>query len=575
MATVTDEMILDLLTSRDIISQERAEQVRSHAEEKNIDIVQALDALEIMPENQVLVLLASEYGMDTFDLTDYTIPDEVLKEVPAEVARRYQVIPLTHSEETLVVGMTDPTDLESLDSIRHILSRDIEPALVSRRQLKQALDFYYGSLDASVDSFLGEITEGEVEVGKTAQLEDMFDDTSTTDDDDAPIIRLVSLIILEAYKSRSSDIHLEPLERRFRVRYRIDGVLNEVESPPRYLQNNILSRVKIMSRMDIAEHRLPQDGRIQLTAMGRELDLRVSDIPTTHGESIVMRILDKTSMLLGVAELGFMSDDQEIINRIISMPDGLFLVTGPTGSGKTTSLYAFLNTINEPTTKIITVEDPVEYELPGINQVHVNSSIGMTFAASLRAMMRQAPNIIMVGEIRDLETGNIAINAALTGHLVFSTLHTNDAPSAVSRLVDMGVKPFLVSSSVKAIMAQRLVRTICKSCAQETDPDPEHMQALRLPKDFFGDKKLLVGQGCNDCNRGYRGRLGIFEIFVIEESTQDLIYEGVSARKMRDHARDQGMRSMREDGLRKVANGITTLEEVVRVTASDEVEGEY
>ncbi len=288
-----------------------------------------------------------------------------------------------------------------------------------------------------------------------------------------------------------------------------------------------------------------------------------------------MRILDKTSMLLGVAELGFMSDDQETITKIISMPEGLFLVTGPTGSGKTTSLYAFLNTINEPTTKIITVEDPVEYELPGINQVHVNANIGMTFAASLRAMMRQAPNIIMVGEIRDLETGNIAINAALTGHLVFSTLHTNDAPSAVTRLVDMGVKPFLVSSAVKAIMAQRLVRTICKSCAEEIEPESEHMLALHLPDDYFEGRKLLRGKGCAECNRGYRGRLGIFEIFVVEESTQELIYEGVSASRIRRHARSLGMRTMREDGLRKVANGITTLEEVVRVTASDEVEGEY
>ncbi len=573
--TANDELILDLLTAREFISHQQADEVKAYVDEKNVDVTQALSNLEIMPENQVLMMVASEYGMDTFDLTDYKIPSEVVKEIPAAVARRYKVVPLTRNDEMLVVGMADPTDLETLDSLRHILSLDIEPAVVSRKQIMEALDYHYGDAETSVESFLDEMTEGAVSSFDTTTADAFLDDGESSGDEDAPIIRLVSLIILEAFKNRSSDIHLEPLEKRFRVRYRIDGVLREVESPPRYLQNNILSRVKIMSRMDISEHRIPQDGRIQINTMGRELDLRVSDIPTTHGESIVMRILDKTSMLLGIAELGFLSDDQETINRIIAMPDGLFLVTGPTGSGKTTSLYAFLNTINEPTTKIISVEDPVEYELPGINQVHVNPNIGMTFAASLRAMMRQAPNIIMVGEIRDMETGNIAINAALTGHLVFSTLHTNDAPSAVTRLIDMGVKPFLVASAVKAIMAQRLVRRICKSCAEEVEPDPVHMRALRLPEDFFAGKQLLKGKGCGECNNGYRGRWGIFEIFMIDNATQDLIYEGVSSSRIREHARSSGMRTLREDGLRKVANGMTSLEEIVRVTASDEADIEY
>lgn len=575
--TSNDELVLDLLTSREFVSQEQVDEIEQYMDKNDTDIIQALSQLNIMPENQVLTLLASEYGMDTFDLTDYQIPEDVVKEIPAEVARRYKIVPLMKNDDTLIVGMADPTDLESLDSLRHILSVDIEPAIVSKKQLNEALSYYYGKMQESMESFLDEVTEGAVSSLGDFEGEDgtFLENAENADDEDAPIIRLVSLIILEAFKSRSSDIHLEPLEKRFRVRYRIDGVLKEVESPPRYLQNNILSRVKIMSRMDISEHRVPQDGRIQINTMGRELDLRVSDIPTTHGESIVMRILDKTSMLLGISELGFLSDDQEIINKIISLPDGLFLVTGPTGSGKTTSLYAFLNTINQPTTKIITVEDPVEYELPGINQVHVRPNIGMTFAASLRAMMRQAPNIIMVGEIRDLETGNIAINAALTGHLVFSTLHTNDAPSAVTRLIDMGVKPFLVSSAVRAIMAQRLVRRVCKSCAQEIEPAPEHLQALRLPENYFANKKVVQGTGCDECNNGYHGRWGIFEIFTLDDQTRELIYQGLSANQIRKHARNIGMRTLREDGLRKVEAGMTTLEEVVRVTASDEMESEY
>ncbi len=567
-----DELIIDLFTSREIITHDQAEEASRYAKEKDVTFIEALDELGVMPENKALMLVASEYGMDTFDLSDYTIPPEVVQLIPPDVARRYKIVPLFKADDQLVVGMSDPTDLETLDALRHIISHDVEGAVVSKKQLKEALNFHYGSMEESVNTFLEDITEGVVDVSEKTAMDDVYGDETSTTEEDAPIIRLVSLIILEAFKNRASDIHLEPLEKRFRVRYRIDGVLNEVESPPRYLQNNILSRVKIMSKLDISEHRIPQDGRIQISAMGRELDLRVSVIPTTHGESIVMRILDKSSVMLGIAELGFLSDDQEVITRILSMPDGLFLVTGPTGSGKTTSLYAFLNTINKPTTKIITVEDPVEYEMSGINQVQVNSSIGMTFSNALRAMMRQAPNIIMVGEIRDLETGEIAINAAQTGHLVFSTLHTNDAPSAVSRLVDMGVKPFLVASSVKAIMAQRLVRQICSKCTEEYEPDITQLDALNLPHDYFAGNKLVKGKGCADCKDGYKGRIGIFEIFVIDEATQQLIYEGVSASKTRRHARSIGMRTLREDGLRKVINGMTTLEEVVRVTASDEMD---
>jgi type IV pilus assembly protein PilB len=571
--TGSDELILDLLTSRGIINERQAEEGRQKCDKSGASIIDVLSDLQYVTEENIMMVLAGEYGMDTFDLTDYRISPEVISAVPADVARQYKVIPVMKNDGTIIVAMENPTDLETLDALRYILKTDVEGVIVPRKQIRDALEFHYGTVEDSVESFLEDITEGTVQVAELTRSREQFDETGHESEDDAPIIRLVSLIILEAFRKRASDIHLEPLEKRFRIRCRIDGILQEVDNPPRYLQNNIISRVKIMSKMDIAEHRVPQDGRIQISAMGRELDLRVSDIPTTHGESIVMRILDKGSIMLGTSELGLLEDDAELIERIISMPEGLFLVTGPTGSGKTTSLYAFLNQLNQPTRKIITVEDPVEYEIAGINQVNVNTAVDLTFANALRSMLRQAPNIIMVGEIRDAETGNIAINAALTGHLVFSTLHTNDAPSAIPRLVDIGVKPFLVASAVKAVMAQRLVRRVCKNCARETKPLESELEALQLPADYFKGATLLRGEGCQECNGGYRGRMGIYELFMVDEHVQSLIYEGVSAGTVRQYARQIGMRTLREDGLRKAASGMTTLEEVIRVTAADQAEG--
>ncbi|MCF7853430.1 MAG: Flp pilus assembly complex ATPase component TadA [Candidatus Pacebacteria bacterium] len=570
--TGSDELIVDLLTTRGILTEEQAAEAREQADETNDAVIEVLDKLGYVSEEQVMMILAGEYGMDTFDLTDYTIPGDVIESVPGDLARQYKVIPVMKNDGTVIVAMENPTDLETLDSLRYILKTDVEGVIVPRNQIRQALEQHYGGVEESVENFLEDITEGAVDISEVTGTTQLYEEVPEDTEEDAPIIRLVSLIILEAFRKRASDIHMEPLEKRFRIRYRIDGVLNEVDNPPKYLQNNILSRLKIMSRMDISEHRVPQDGRIQITAMGRELDLRVSDIPCTHGESIVMRILDKTSMMLGIPELGFLADDAETIEHIIGLPDGLFLVTGPTGSGKTTSLYAFLHQLNQPTRKIITVEDPVEYEIPGINQVNINTAVNLTFAAALRSMLRQAPNIIMVGEIRDMETGNIAINAALTGHLVFSTLHTNDAPSAVARLVDMGVKPFLVASAVRAIMAQRLVRKVCKNCAEPIDVTDGELAALGLPRSHFDGSTLMRGTGCNECNGGYRGRIGIFEIFMVDERVQELIYEHASSSQIREYAREAGMRTLREDGLRKAANGMTTLEEVIRVTATDEAD---
>ncbi len=570
--TGTDDLIIELLLARGMVTQQQVNQARDMASVDGSPLLDAIEQMKFVSEEDVLLILGAEYGMDIFDFTDYQIPPEVIAAVPTEIARRYQLIPVMKREGTLTVAMSDPTDLDALDAVRYILKCDIEGVVASRRQIQHALGYYYGDVEESVESFLEDMTEGTLDISEVATT-DVTTDTAADEDDDAPIIRLVSLLILEAFRTRASDIHLEPLEKRFRVRYRIDGVLHEIpDSPPKYLQNNIISRLKLMADMDLSEHRIPQDGRIRIPALGRELDLRVSDIPTTHGESIVMRILDKSSVMLGISELGFFQDDQATIMRIISLPDGIFLVTGPTGSGKTTSLYSFLHTLNQPTRKIITAEDPVEYELSGINQVQINPEIKFTFASALRSMLRQAPNIIMVGEIRDVETGEIAINAALTGHLVFSTLHTNDAPSAITRLMDMGIKPFLVASAVRAIMAQRLVRRICKKCPVPTKPTAEELDFLGLTEDYFAEAKLMRGAGCSECSKGYKGRMGIYEIFILDDSIQGLIYQKADAGVIRVRARELGMRTLREDGLRKAANAITTLEEVIRLTVGDEEE---
>jgi type IV pilus assembly protein PilB len=433
-------------------------------------------------------------------------------------------------------------------------------------QIGLAIRRHYGNASEVVSSLIGQYSGDEIVVNQGGQ------EGTEGPGDDAHIIRLVNMMILEAHRLRTSDIHLEPLERRMRLRYRIDGVLHVMPDPPKKLQAALVSRIKIMANMSIAEKRLPQDGRIQIRLPDAKasIDLRVSSIPTNHGESIVMRILDKTSLTLGLPELGFLSDDQAIIERILALPDGIFLVTGPTGSGKSTTLYACLHAINTPDRKIITVEDPVEYQLTGVNQVPVNEDVGMTFSMALRAMLRQAPNIIMVGEIRDVETANIAINASLTGHLVFSTLHTNDAPSAVTRLVDIGVKQFLVASSIRAILAQRLVRRICANCSEPYTPTETEMRALNLRAEQLEGANFRKGRGCDKCRgTGYKGRMGIFEICVLDDEIRRMINEKMSVSSIRQRARDLGMRTLREDGLRKVLGGMTTPDEVITSTMQD------
>ena len=560
------DYILELLTEYGMVTPEQVDEGWQKVSDSDgrLDIIEALQELKYVERDELMAMLAQQYGLETLDLTGYEIPDEIIQTMTPEIARQYNAIPVMVHDDVLTVAMSDPTAMDALDGLRYVLNRDVEAVISPQEQIQKVMDRYYGSLTDSVNTLLNGMETGSLE-----QVEDA-DSGNEASGDDAPIIRLVYLLITEAYKMKASDIHLEPLERRFRIRYRIDGVLREMESPPKYLQSNIISRIKIMSRMDLSEKRIPQDGRIQVMVQGVSIDLRVSDIPTTHGESIVMRILDKSSIQLDIPQLGFYTDDQEKIDKIIGLPDGIFLVTGPTGSGKTTSLYAFLNTINTPNRKIITVEDPVEYQLAGINQVQVNAAVQMTFANALRAMLRQAPNIIMVGEIRDLETAEIAINASLTGHLVFSTLHTNDAPSAVTRLIDMGVKPFLVASSVRAIMAQRLVRRVCKKCAQPYTPTADEIRLLGLDEDFIKNSTFMKGRGCSACGHtGYKGRMGIYEIFILQEEIQNLIYGKAASNVIRDAARKSGMRTLREDGLRKAAAGTTTLAEVLATTIGD------
>ncbi len=565
--TANDDYIIEILKDVGLIKPEQIEDAKGSASSRHESILDVLVEQGIVSKMEVLKTVAMQLGMDVISLADHEISQEVIQQVPAAIARRYKVVPVFDSENTLSVAMSDPLNIETLDSLRYLLKRNVDGVVAADEEISEALDKYYGRAEKSMEELLDQTRSEDADV--QVRSDDSADETSATDVD-TPIIKLVSLIIMEAQRSRASDIHVEPLETRFRIRYRIDGVLREVEPPPKRLQAVILSRIKLMAGMKLSEKRVPQDGRIQINVAGEDLDLRVSTVPSSHGESIVMRILNKQSLSLGLPKLGLFADDQQIFERLISSPDGILLLTGPTGSGKTTTLYACLNHLNRPDRKIITVEDPVEYRMSGINQVQVREEIGLTFPAVLRSMLRQAPNIIMVGEIRDFETAEIAVNASLTGHLVFSTLHTNDAPSAIPRLMDMGVKPFLLASSIRATIAQRLVRVVCEKCAAPYTPTEREIVMLGGASAQFKDVHLLKGKGCANCGQtGYRGRKGLYEIFVVNDEVREMIYSKIPLADLRARARELGMRTLREDGLRKVVSGITTLEEVLSATMGD------
>jgi type IV pilus assembly protein PilB len=526
-------------------------------------IGQLLVEAEACSPEDVARALAEQYDMRFYDLESIDIPKQVVELVPQNLATEKQVIPVTLNGRTLTVAMSNPLDLEVVDSLRFSTSLAIEVAVASERQIKSALEKVWGMTEQKLDQMLGELTED-------IQYKKSEDDGAGTGDD-ALIVKFVQQIIANALNARASDIHIEPMDDHLRIRYRIDGICFTMDPAPKRLQGPVIQRLKIMAEMKIEEKRLPQDGRIKMKIGEKKIDLRVSTLPAIHGESVVMRILDSESLRLSLDDMGFDPTDYKVFGQLIKRPNGIILVTGPTGSGKTTTLYATLNTLNTIDRKIITAEDPIEYNLAGINQCQVNSKIGLDFPRILRAMLRQAPNVILVGEIRDEATANIAIQAALTGHLVFSTLHTNDAPSAITRLIDMGVPPFLVATSIQAVLAQRLIRVNCPHCLAPFDPDPRQIELLGLRPEQLANQRFMKGKGCDSCKgSGYRGRRGVFEMMVMNKEIRELAFAKASTSDVRRAAIAGGMSTLAVDGARKAVQGITTPEEVLRVAKTDE-----
>jgi type IV pilus assembly protein PilB len=544
----------EILLQMGQVTPEKIEEALTHARRTGSRLGEALVELQMVTEEQVARALCRQNKLPFVDLDKAKLPSGVVDLIDSKVVEEYRIVPVKQQGRQIICAISDPAQVYTADGLQFVLNAEVRFALTTPTSLNNAMAEYYG---------IGKKVEKRGAAALTA--------VAVEADDDAPIIRLVHTMLEEALRARASDIHVEPMADRVRVRYRVDGMCFESKSLPKDIQGAVLSRLKIMAKMDIAEKRKPQDGRIQVDLMGRSIDLRVSALPATHGESIVMRILDKEVALVKLPKLGFHEDDHARFERIIKKPNGIFLVTGPTGSGKTTSLYAALQELNKPNVKIITAENPIEYHLKGINQCEVKHSIGLDFSRILRAMLRQAPNIILVGEIRDKETAEIAIQAALTGHLVFSTLHTNDAPSALTRLVDIGVKPFLVSTAVLAIMAQRLIRLLCPSCRAPWEPEPAKLRALGVKPEPVEGQTIYKAVGCKECRYdGYRGRKGIYEMFEMDSRMRDLTFQGASTLELRSQARAScGMLTLREDGVRKVLAGLTTVDEIQRVTGTE------
>ncbi|HEX4131643.1 MAG TPA: GspE/PulE family protein [Pirellulales bacterium] len=550
----------DLLIRKKLIDPKQLAEAEKLSRDQNLPIHEALIKIDVAPD-LVYQAMAKDQGADYVNLTEATIAPEIIALVPESLAREHSILPVAVGEGRIRIAVHDPFDLDLQDKLRFVLNRKIDIALAPREAIVAAIGKHYAS-DADGENMFTEFADGTAAKGG---------DEEGVDESSAPIIRLVQLMITEAVNTRASDIHIEPFEDRVRVRYRIDGILVERDAIPKRLQGPVMSRVKILAKIDIAERRRPQDGRIKVTVGDKELDLRVSVLPTNHGQSIVMRVLDKGNIKVGLKQLGMMEEDLRGLNNLIRRPNGIVLVTGPTGSGKTTTLYAALNELNRPDRKIITAEDPVEYYLPGINQVEVKHSIGLDFARIIRAMLRQAPNVILVGEMRDTETAEMGIQASLTGHLVFSTLHTNDAPGAITRMVDMGVPSYLVASSVIAILAQRLVRVNCAKCRQPVRPSDAVLEAAAIPFEVASKANFMKGKGCGNCNRtGFRGRLGIYELMIMTSRIRELAFQNASAIELRKAALAQGMRTLYQDGILKAMRGITTVEEVFRAAKRTE-----
>jgi type IV pilus assembly protein PilB len=562
----------ELLIKEKLLTAEKLDEALEYQRHNGGRLGSCLVKLGYVSDDDVIAVLSRQYGVPSINLKYYEVEPDVLKLVPRETAVRYEVVPLSRVGSTLTIAMTDPTNVFAMDDIKFMTGYTVEPVVASESSISQAIHRYYGELVANeeLDRVMKDLANEDASLELTAENEIDFAALEQVAEE-APIIRLVNLVLSDAVARGASDIHLEPYEKEFRVRFRIDGVLQTVTTPPLRLRDAITSRVKIMAKLDISEKRLPQDGRILMRyrrdGVRKELDLRVSTVPTLYGEKIVMRLLDKEHLHLDMAKLGFEPESLAAFERSILKPYGMVLVTGPTGSGKTNTLYSAISRLNTTHTNILTAEDPVEFQLPGINQVQIKEQIGLTFAAALRAFLRQDPNIILVGEIRDHETAEIAVKAALTGHLVLSTLHTNDAPSAITRLTDMGIEPFLVATSVHLICAQRLVRRLCRECREPVRVPPQTLVEAGFTPEEAETVQLARGQGCAACAQtGYRGRVGLFEVMEVTPELREMILTGVSAIDLKRKALEQGMITLRQSGLLKAAAGVTTLEEVVRET---------
>lgn len=541
--------------------------------QRQVPLGQLLVEMGYVEQKDVNAAMAAQAGMEMVDLERLDIPESVTQILPAETARAYQALPVRYEKEsnTLTVALKDANNFRAIDDLRLLMGYNIKPVIAEPSQVERLLERLYGSDTESLTSLISNLDED-------SDLEEIKDRGESIDLDalvlaaeSNKVKRLLNLVLMQAIKDKASDIHFEPFEDEFKMRYRIDGILYEMVPPPVHLALPIVSRVKVMANLDIAERRLPQDGRIELMVNGNPVDLRVSVLPTLYGESVVMRVLDRSNVSLDLDKIGFRPNDLDLLRQLIHKPNGIVIVTGPTGSGKTTTLYAALSELNQVTRKILTAEDPVEYDISGLVQVQINPDVGLTFGAALRSFLRQDPDIILVGETRDLETAQIAVQASLTGHLVFTTLHTNDAPSSIARLLDLGLEPFLLTATLEGIVAQRLVRKICSRCKEAYEPSEEHLLELQLTHDDMEGRPLFRGRGCDYCNHsGYKGRTALFEIMLMDDELRELIMKGTSTQVIRAQAQKRGMRTLRDTGLLAIFDGITTIDEVVRETIIEE-----
>ena len=563
----------ELLLKAQLINQQQLQKALDEQKSTGGKLGEILQRLGFVTEDDIIECLSHQFGVPSINLRHFEIDSNVARLIPVDLARKYNVVPVNKTGATLTLAMTDPTNIFAMDEITFMTGYRVEPVVASEEAIRETIDRHFGSTRevelkkvmedlTSVDEAALELMEEEEEVDVATLAEGV---------EEAPVVRLVNIMLTDAIKRGASDIHVEPYERTFRVRYRIDGLLREVMTPPFKLKDAITSRIKVLAKLDIAEKRLPQDGRIRLKAKvegrTRELDYRVSCIPTVHGEKVVMRLLDKENLRLDLTKLGFEKPSLKAFEDAVLKPYGMVLVTGPTGSGKTNTLYSALQRVNTPDTNIMTAEDPVEFQMPGVNQVQMKDAIGLNFAAALRSFLRQDPNIILVGEIRDFETAEIAIKAALTGHLVLSTLHTIDAPSTISRLMNMGIEPFLVATSVNCIAAQRLIRRVCPNCKEELDTPIQALLGVGFSESEAHDVKLYKGRGCDKCNNtGYKGRTALIEVMTMTDDLRELVLSGATAIELRRKAREEGMITLRESGLQKIREGLTTIDEVVRET---------